>query len=390
MRDVPLAAVTIETLRVLKDSGATEDRDLDFKRELYKPNKHKDLCTDLSAFANTVGGNLILGAEEERDADGNKTGRISELVGVPADGLEDILQTYENVLRNGVDPRLPPVQFLVVPGGTVGPCVVARVPRSWIGPHMVKDSGRFNMRNTKGNFPLDARQVRAAFLETEAPLVRARQFRQDRIRKIMSGETPAGPYQGPMLCLHITPVEGVHEAARDIVTGNKALRDLRLLAEEVYGSGRHNVDGFVTQLRSKTYAHPSYLQVFREGAIEAVDSLGADQKYLPSHSFEQNLVKVGREYVAALRGCGVDSRLLIATSLLWAQGYRMGVSRENLFGNLEERVIDRDHIYPPDILVDEQPITGELLKPMFDVIWQAAGWEGSRNFDAAGAWQLKA
>lgn len=392
MRDIPLTAVTLETLRTLMESGATEDRDLDFKRELYKPNKHKDLCTDLSAFANTVGGDLILGAEEERDADGNKTGRIKELVGVPAEGLEDVLQTYENVLRNGVDPRLPPVQFHVVPGGTIGPCVVARIPRSWIGPHMVKDSGRFSMRNTKGNFPLDARQVRAAFLESEAPLTRARRFRHDRIREILAGESLVGQYEGPLWCLHVIPLDGIQDAERDIVTGNKRLReDLRIPLDEFHGSGRYNADGFVRQLNPKTLGQPAYSLAFRNGTIEAVDGVAVSRRMLASHSFEQSLVRVTRNFVATLRAAGVDSRLLVATSLLWVQGFRMGVSREDVAGrDLEQRAIDRDHVFPPDVLVDEEPVTGELLKPVLDVIWQAAGWEGSRNFDAAGKWQLQA
>lgn len=49
--------------------------------------------------------------------------------------------------------------------------------------------------------------------------------------------------------------------------------------------------------------------------------------------------------------------------------------------------IDRDHLILPETIVeafDEKP--GKVLKPMFDLVWNACGYPKSKNFDDEGNW----
>ena len=50
--------------------------------------------------------------------------------------------------------------------------------------------------------------------------------------------------------------------------------------------------------------------------------------------------------------------------------------------------IDRENIILPEVIIED--IKGEpsrILKPIFDQIWNAAGFEKSRNYDDEGNWK---
>jgi len=52
--------------------------------------------------------------------------------------------------------------------------------------------------------------------------------------------------------------------------------------------------------------------------------------------------------------------------------------------------IDRDILLLPEVLVDEfSAETPQVLRPAFDALWQACGFERSQNYDASGNWTVK-
>ena len=70
---VPVADATHAHVHALISGAVPEDYDLDFKREPYGRNDaaKRDLCGDVAAMANTSGGLIILGLDE--DEHGNAT-----------------------------------------------------------------------------------------------------------------------------------------------------------------------------------------------------------------------------------------------------------------------------------------------------------------------------
>ena len=76
----------------------------------------------------------------------------------------------ENMLRDGIAPLLPSVQFHWVPDLPTGPALIIRVQRSWAGPHMVtyQQHSRFYSRHAAGKYPLDVFELRQAFLGSGA------------------------------------------------------------------------------------------------------------------------------------------------------------------------------------------------------------------------------
>jgi hypothetical protein len=79
MRD----AVTKEVIESLISDGVCESRQLDYKRDWVgrTDNDKKEFLADVVAFANTIGGTMLFGVDEERDSDGKQTGAPREALG---------------------------------------------------------------------------------------------------------------------------------------------------------------------------------------------------------------------------------------------------------------------------------------------------------------------
>ena len=74
---------------------------------------------------------------------------------------------------------------------------------------------------------------------------------------------------------------------------------------------------------------------------------------------------------------------LLGLSILNVKGFRMGVSSIYDVGNL----IDRDHLILPDKLAESPELdAASFLRPCFDQIWNACGYDRSLNYDEKGNW----
>jgi predicted HTH transcriptional regulator len=169
-----LDSITLSELEALVRDRVRESRSLDYKEEQPAPaqgnnDKKSEFATDVSAFANGVGGLLIYGVPEERE-NNQPTGipeAINGLRGFVLDAEETRLRSY---LETALDPRLPTglLEFHAIPGPAPGPILLVRVGRSLAGPHMVRADGRFRngfyVRDGSRNRNLDARGVREAMI----------------------------------------------------------------------------------------------------------------------------------------------------------------------------------------------------------------------------------
>ena len=56
------------------------------------------------------------------------------------------------------------------------------------------------------------------------------------------------------------------------------------------------------------------------------------------------------------------------------------------FDEPHQALFDRKTIVLPDVVALADATPALALKPVFDLMWHAAGFAGSRNYNAAGAW----
>src|SRR5262245_24114304 len=128
-----LEGVTEALLQALVDAQVVEDQDLDFKQARYDsgPGGAFELAKDVAAFANQVGGLLIIGVAEDEQ------GRAAALAPVKLNDTEK--GRIRQVLADRVHPMIADVAVHSLPAnnGSTGYYLIY-VPRSIQAPHAVR------------------------------------------------------------------------------------------------------------------------------------------------------------------------------------------------------------------------------------------------------------
>lgn len=374
-------------LRRLVADGVPEGRTVEYKLELGQTDQDKkEFLADVSSFANTIGGRLYLGIREEN--------RVPiELKGLSLLDEDKEVQRLENLIRNGIEPRLPTLKILPVRLSSSRTVMVLDIPRSWALPHRVSLKGhdKFYARNSAGKYPVDVAELRGLFAQSEALAERMKRFRYDRLASIEAGETPLGSGSWAKLVLHLISVQAFEPGtAFDLSNLEQRIGQLKPLSAPGWNY-RYNFEGLLTfanDIREGTTL--TYLQVFRNGVLEAVDRVMlepyAKELYIPGADFEREVAKSLPPYLAFLDELGVQPPVYIGLSLLGVKGYRMATREPRISRSPD--IIDRTNLILPEIAVDDfstDPF--RLLRPVFDMIWNAAGWAGSQNYGPDGNWR---
>lgn len=399
MLEKELAAIAVADVQALVTNEVPEDRRLDYKEQfsVLSDDERREFLADVSALANTSGGHIIFGISEQRDAAGKSTGIPASAPGLTnfANPDAEILR-LEQLIRDGLAPRLSGVRICALPGLQQGPVLIVRVPQSWTAPHMVtfKNWSRFFGRGNAGKFQLDVSQIRAGFLLSESLADKVRGFRADRTMKILAGETPVPVKDGRTLVFHIVPLSAFQqEMVLDVSQIRERLTELQPLSSYGY-SHRVNLEGLVTFWRPEE-GQPSYsyAQIYRNGIIEFVDSstiLGGDDENdpLPTITFEETLIQGTARYLRFLREVGVQGPAVISAALDGMANVRLGVWARQDFGRMNDRRFDRNRMVFPEIVVEDLGSEPDvILRTLFDAVYNAAGWDKCAHYSAQGRWQ---
>jgi len=162
-------------------------------------------------------------------------------------------------------------------------------------------------------------------------------------------------------------------------------------------SRRFNLDGYLGIAQYRIGPCDAYLQVFRNGCIEAVDvqmiRRSDDHRLIPSLSLEQNVAEAVAGYLDLLRKLDMDLPVFVMLSLMGIEGFSMASSGLIPSDEIDMISIDRDVLLLPELLIDEHSgqaqDTARILRPLFDTLWQASGRNGSPNYDQEGNWAPK-
>jgi Putative DNA-binding domain len=351
-------------------------------------NDKKEFLADVSSFANASGGDIVYGMREEQ-------GAAAELVGLHPTNLDTERLRLEEIIRNGVSPRIPGLTIKVVPLQSSGAALIIRVPRSFAQPHMVtfKGSSRFYSRNSGGKYQPDVAELRTAFLISETFAERARSFRRERLGQVVAGETPIKLQDPRFAVLHLIPASAFDPGSRFDISPllGKSNRMRPMIAYGGFYAPRPNFDGLLSHASSDGRAS-SYVQLFRDGIIEAVladveNDSHDGRKMLPSTWLEQQFIEVLPIYLRAQQDVGASPPTFLMFSLVGVSGYTLAVDQRYRY-RFEQSPIDRDALLVPEIMLEsfENEASG-VLRPIFDAVWNAAGWPRSMNYDEEGVWR---
>jgi predicted HTH transcriptional regulator len=152
MIDKPLTQLTYSDIERFVGEKWSERTTIDYKRETYgsRDDDKKELLKDISSFANTQGGDILIGINEEN---GLPTG----IPGVDVADIESEKLRLEETIRRGLQPRVDiNVQHVVTPTSTY--VIVIRTQQSLLFPHRVVYHGKFGefwARSSAGKYSMD-------------------------------------------------------------------------------------------------------------------------------------------------------------------------------------------------------------------------------------------
>jgi hypothetical protein len=384
---IPLNQIEEKHLQALIESEAVESRSIEYKRTTYG-NAHADyseFLADVSSFANTGGGDLVLGMDAE-----NGIPTAIPALTMPMDS--EVLR-LEQVARGGLQPRIANLSPHVVPIQKGGNVLIIRVPRSYHAPHRIirQNSNRFWARSAAGKYEPDVNELRTLFNAGPQLADRIRDFRIDRIAKIAAGQAPVQLMNRGILVLHIVPL-----SAFDINSSlplDQIRRDHRSFApmgSSIANGARINFDGVLktSNADSQAVQHRAYVQVYRSGIVESVHSTLKAETTSIIPLLDDSIIREVMRSLNDLAAIGMEPPHALLVSLIGVANARNNLDRGGQwFPELGDH-LDRDQYNFDEVIFETVPANAtecaEIVRPILDQMANAGGRATSPIFDERG------
>ena len=381
--------IIVDDINDLLRNGIPESKSIEYKRDLPSELDSSKIAflAEVSAFGNTIGGDLVIGIEDDK-------GVPKSINGVQIIDVDQEILRLENIIRNGLEPRLVGIGIRIIIISSDNYVIVIRVPRSWQAPHRVnfKDHGKFYGSNSSGKYPLDVSELRNAFNFSSQIIDRIKSFISDRTYSLEFGEFQTiNIAKGGTLVLHCIPLSSFSSNAnidiRDLMANRVHLSPLGVSG----WNHKLNLEGLINYSTSPQGPSRSYTQIYRNGIIESgviISTNAEERKLLPILWCERILIEAVENAVKFYNKVEIEPPGFIFLTLLKFKGFALGIG-SSYFDSGE--LLDRDHTSIPEItLTSYSENIGDQLKSIFDILWNSFGYEKSRHYDDNGHWVGKA
>ncbi|MBS0289163.1 MAG: ATP-binding protein [Proteobacteria bacterium] len=376
---------TLADLNQLISNLVPEGKNIEYKQEIPSKDDGGSLkiLKSISAFANTNGGFILYGIEEEK-------GIPKKISGLKIENQDEIKLRVENLCRDGLEPPLTTnLSFHYIPMENEKSVLAIKIRKSYRSPHRIKykNHGHFYARNSAGNYPLDVGELRKALGEENSINEKARSFIIDRLSKFEVGETPIPINQQlGKLIVHIVPVSAIISEINNLDLNST--QQLEFTPPETHGPRmRRNLDGFVwyaNQIPTRAFA-----QIFRNGIVESFLELNAREEHgsmiINSVTYENNIYDVIEKYLSLLLKYNIEMPFLIYVSILNVDKYQLNMEKDEDDTHGVNHVLDRKDIFLPPIFIEKANYDmNEIVSPIFNLIFNAFGYIKSSRVDING------
>jgi len=380
-------------IQSLLDNQVPESEILDYKRDCYgnKDSDKRELLKDISSFANSRGGHIIIGVDEE---DGVPT----KIVGIDGTvNLDAEAQRMIQVINSGFDPAFTSVQVRTVASDDGSRCMVLDIPRSAIAPHRIAFGKyhKFFVRDSNGKHEATMPELKSLFTLSELGIKQFREFSRERVKIVSDPQRDTTGIQkdGGLMFIHIVPqVFLLTEQSIDIDSlYREHYQQLRPFSAMGL-SRRYNFDGvFVFSGGDKLY---SYVQVFRNGVIEAVMSEIHKQhekfgKLIPGIALERDFFETFPGYLQAFSAIDIPPPYVVQISMVGVKDAHYGYSKSAYFSHPQPR-LDRSRLFLRECMVESIDSLADIhsgVKPAFDSLYNALDRAECPHFSDGGVWQ---
>ena len=389
---IPLDQITEQNVLDLIDAKAAETHVIEYKRDTYG-NAYKDyseFLADVSSLANTSGGDLIIGIDAPN--------------GIPdkpmpfSNNFDDEILRLENIARGGLQPRISLSSRAIPTKG--GHFLILRVARSYNPPHRIirENSNRFWARSSAGKYEPNVDELRNLFMLAPRIADRTRDFRIGRLARIAADDAPVTLMYPDALVLHVVPFSAfdrdpplpMAELQRNYTAfcpiGSRSSTAIKI-----------NFDGLLTMSngdRSKGVER-AYVQLFRGGIVEAVDSLyvrASGEPLIPVSEKDRTIISDSMRLMRDLSEIKVDPPYAVLVSFLTPERGRFNftpIGSESAYYDFMGSYTDRTQYDFKEVIFDTVPADfnacASLMKPSLHQVAHAGGVPASPSFNKDGA-----
>jgi hypothetical protein len=373
-----MAAPTIE--RALKLRLA-EGQTLDLKSDLYT--ESKDWLKDVTSFANTDGGTILIGVTEDDD------GRASEGVGLSG-ALDQEIQRLSAWLREHSEPDVSGAVRISTEEDAEGRrFLIVDIEESSRGPHRVsmkseKAQRQVYIRQGRDSVPADMDQIRDLIVGAHRTPARIEAFVTDRVSRLAGSNPLRNTLLQEYMSVHLCPRRGFGDRKLvDWVLDHPTvpLGDLEL----PWSSVRPNASGAyaaVTDEGAEAYHH-----VFYNGAAELTytnvlfepGEMGGrgSGAVVPATRLKNWVERQGGTMLSIMHQATGCSQFEVFVTFGGLADYRLvWRQRNDSFPGQSRGTPDQDLFTLPSTLVriggDGRPVPDDL-KAVNDMIWRAWG-----------------
>lgn len=386
----PIKQIEESDIERLLELEIPEDKNLEYKGDFNTDEiDHKrKLLKTVSAFANTSGGLLIYGIDEEN-------GIPLEFKGIEVDNKDQMGIWIEDYIRGNSEPKISSIDIeFIDKTDSDNSFILVKVPRSWNLPHRVNmgpNTKKFYIRRGRYTEEMDIFDLRTAFNFSETLAEQIKRFREERISSILSDETPIPLKKGAKFVIHIIPINAFYPGQQYDIEKINSNYQFRLRAIDAYNPTlRYNFDGLLgSEVPDQEGFGSNYVQLYRNGIIEATsgDFFNEDNKTMSNGLYEQHVVNSVADYFEIYKELNIELPIFVFLSVVGVKGYRMESNGDSYFGRRENLTIDRNVLANQEILLTRYPDNvGNVLKPAFDAFRNACGFKGSKNYDENDEW----
>jgi hypothetical protein len=343
---------------------------------------------EVTSFANTTGGDLIIGVPDPEDVN---EGEDAELWWITEYDRDKYKLDWENLIRTSTDPRLRTheIRTLSNPDGA-GFVAIVRVQPSTVSPHRVTLGSKkpFYGRNSAGKYQFDAGQLREKFIEQYSLREEVESFLAERITKIRGGDTPAPFEPGPSMVLHVIPSTAFNLRSEIEISsdGKDSFSGLPLFHRDrgglIHSHARRNVDGIVNSQDIGNFRKSSeedepqseYVQIFNDGRIEAVHSFHfrndlSDEDRIGFSTLYEILYDRLPDYTGFLAERDISPPIFLYLTFVDAEGFVTTSDKSR-----DSKKLDREIATLPVVTLESyDKSTEKMTKAFMQHIWHAFG-----------------
>jgi hypothetical protein len=387
-----ITSLNEDDLKTLINDKVPEGKNFEYKINIPSNSDRdkKEFLADVSSFSNSAGGYLFFGIVEK---DGVPID-ISELIDIDQDAEK---LRFENLLRDSIAPRLSGVSIQPIPIAGRGYVIAMHIPKSWNSPHMVTFGGtsKFYSRNSAGKYQLDVYELQAAFNSTNVITDHLRSFRMKSLERILGNEIPIPLPSMSKVILQLIPFGSLVSTTKYDLIDFQIMpkkQELTPIAVHFPLNPKFNFEGLLTTGKDDNQKIISYLQLYRNGIVESVDTsiftVIANRSCIDPTPFTKGIIEATKRFFNIQNLLETEPPYFLILTLLGTRGFSLP-SSDGCSG-VYHNFIDRNDLVIQELVVDDLSLPPEtLLRPAFDAVWNSAGLAQSPFYDSEGNWTGK-